>query len=157
MIVATMKHANKNRKPSATPQALPKPAAKRSMRTWVVLGLILLLSGVVSWAFMEYVVWNRLPGDLVGKWEVTSGPPELQEAVFDFYRNGKMVGHLNDQGNLRIMIGEVNVEDNKFYVTTRRPSTGETHVNTQTIRSLTHNQFTLVDEKGRTTQMVRIP
>ncbi len=67
------------------------------------------------------------------------------------------VGHLNDQGNLRIMIGEVNVEDSKFYVTTRRPSTGETHVNTQTIRSLTHNQFTLVDEKGRTTQMVRIP
>jgi len=148
--------AKKNHVPPKPAPQLPQPPSRFSPMRFGILVLVMLVTGGATWAVMEYVVWNNLPSELVGKWEVTQGPPEFEEAVFDFYRSGKMVGHLNDRGNLRVMNGEVRVEEKKFTITTRRPSTGEEHVTVQTIRTLNDSQFVLVDDKGRSLKMKRI-
>jgi uncharacterized protein (TIGR03066 family) len=152
-----MKHSSKHKKQSAQPQRPPTTvAAAISPMRWAVLGLGLLLAAGASWAFAEFVVWNKLPAELVGKWEVVQGPPKYKEAVFEFYRSGKMVGHLNDNGNLRIMNADVRVEGDKLHITTRRPSTGEEHVSVQTIRTLNDKELIVADER-EIIKMVRMP
>jgi uncharacterized protein (TIGR03066 family) len=140
----------------AEQRPLPAKTAGGNARRWVFLGLGLLLAFAASWAFMEFVVWNKLPAELVGKWEVVQGPPKYKEAVFEFYRSGKMVGHLNDHENLRIMNADVRVEGDKMYITTRRPSTGEEHVSVQTIRTLNDRELVVADER-EIIKMVRMP
>ena len=151
-----MKHSTKNKNQPAPPLRLPQTPRSSPLR-WFVLGLGLLLAAGGSWAFAEFVVWNRLPGELVGTWEVVQGPPEYKEAVFEFYRSGKMVGHLNDKGNLRVMNAVVRVEEDKLIITTRQPSTGEEHVSVQTIRKVSDRELVVADEGGRIMKMVRLP
>jgi uncharacterized protein (TIGR03066 family) len=124
---------------------------------WVYLGLGLCISAGVTWGIMEFVVWNKLPSELVGTWEVIQGPPEFKEAVFEFHRSGKMTGRLNDKGNLRIMNAEINVEADKLHITTRHPRTNEEHVSVQIIRKLNDRDLEVSDERGRVIKMVRIP
>ena len=124
---------------------------------WVVLGIGLLLAAGASWAVMEFVVWNNLPRELVGTGEVVQGPPEFKEAVFEFHRSGKMVGRLNDNGNLRIMNADVRVEGDKIHITTRHPRTNEEHVSVQIIRKLSDRELEVGDDRGRIIKMTRIP
>jgi uncharacterized protein (TIGR03066 family) len=151
-----MKHSSKTKR-QPTPVRLPTPPAGGSRLRWVLLGVGLLLATGATWAVMEFVVWNRLPSDLVGKWEVVQGPPEYQDAVFEFYRSGKMVGRLNDNGNLRIMNAEVRVDENKLFITTRHPRTSEEHVSVQSIRKISDRELVVADERGGVTKMVRLP
>jgi hypothetical protein len=53
------------------------------------------------------------------------------------------------------MIAAVRVEENKLYITTRRPRTGEELVSVQTIRTLSDREFITADERGRVIKMVR--
>jgi uncharacterized protein (TIGR03066 family) len=126
-------------------------------RSRAIIALCLLVPAGGTWAVMEFVVWNKLPSELVGKWEVVQGPPEFDEAEVQFYRSGRMIGHFNDHGNDRPMEAEVRVEGAKLYITTRRPSTGEEHVSVQTIRTLNERQLVVADERGMIIRMARIP
>src|SRR5262249_40794972 len=126
-----------------------------SRMRWVILGIAVLLIAGGTWAFLELVVWNRLPSALVGRWEVVHGPREYKEAVFEFYRSGKMVGHVNDKENLAVISAEVRVEGDKIYTTTRHPRTGQKHVSVQTIRTLTAHELVIEDEKGNRMTMRR--
>src|ERR1039457_2618563 len=152
-----MKHSTKNKKHSVQPQRLPTMSDPSSSLRWVVLGIGLLLAAGAAWAVMEFVVWNNLPRELVGTWEVVHGPPEYKDAVFEFHRSGKMVGRLNDNGNLRIMNAEVRVEEDKLFITTRHRRTGEENVSVQTVRKLTDRELEVADERGRVIKMARIP
>ena len=127
-----------------------------SLKRWVVLGLATSLVAGGTWALMEFVVWNKLPGELVGTWEVVLGPPEYNEAVFEFYRSGKLVAHMNDNGNLRTMNAEVRVEADKLFITTRRPSTGEEKTVVQHIRSLSATRLVVEDQQGSRMSMKRV-
>src|SRR5262245_2591279 len=122
-------------KNKATPQQHQPANAPTSWRSWAMLGIALVLATGGAWALMEFVVWNRLPSDLVGRWEVIEGPPEYREAVFEFQRSGKMIGHVNDHERLGVIHAEVRVEGDKIYSTTRHPRTGQEKVSVQTIRS----------------------
>ena len=148
-----MKHS-KSKKPPAQPQR-PPTAPGFALKRWAIIGLALILVAGPTWAFMEFVVWNTLPSELVGKWVVVQGPPEYKEAGFEFHRSGKLIGQLNDNGKLRLMKAEVRVEEDKLYTTTRRPSTGEEHVSVQTIRTLNDRELVLVDEKGNIMRLAR--
>lgn len=139
---------------SATPSA---KGTHGSIQRWVLLGLCLLCAGGGTWALLEFVVWNNLPSELVGKWDVVEGPPAYQEGVFEFARSGKMVGHLNDNGNLRVMHAEAQVEENKLVITTRHPVTGARHVSVQTIRTMNNRELVVADEQGGIIKMVRQP
>ncbi len=152
-----MKHPTKNKKHAAPQQLVPAARPRSSPMRWVVLGVGLLLAAGATWAIMEFVVWNKLPRELVGTWEVTQGPPEFKEAVFEFQRSGKMIGRLNDNGNLRIMDADVRVEGDKIHFTTRHPQTGEEHVSVQVIRKLGDRELEVDDERGKVIKMTRIP
>src|SRR5260370_41676081 len=68
----------------ASPSADPFP-----LRRWAILGFLLLLAGVGTWAVFEFFIWSQVPPELLGKWVVTEGPDE--GGTIDFYRNGTMV------------------------------------------------------------------
>lgn len=117
--------------------------------------LVLLAVGVAAgtWAFFEFVVWNRLPPDLVGKWVVQGG--EQDGATFDFFRNGTMVGRINVHGKEGIINAQVRVEGNTLHSTTTNPNTGAAETRTQTIESLTNTALVLQDDRGQRLIMER--
>jgi len=135
------------------PRTLPKPPPRSSARLWGLAALGLLAAGG-TWAILEFVVWNNIPSALVGKWEVTSEP--LKDSEFEFFRNGKMVGRLNDQGMLRVLNASVRVEEDQIYSTTRHPQTGQELTTVQTIRKLTAHELVIEDQKGMRMTMHRV-
>ena len=115
--------------------------------------LCLLLTAGTTWAVFEFIVWNRLPSELVGKWVVEGG--EQNEDTYDFYRDGTMVGHVsNPLGNLGIIKAHVRVEGDKLIIITQS-SRGQTAVHTKRIRTLTRTELVLEDGNSQITKMVR--
>jgi uncharacterized protein (TIGR03066 family) len=133
--------------------AQPGPARGGSRLKWLLLALVALAAFVGTWAFLERVVWARIPPELVGKWVVTEGPQE--GATFDFHRNGTMVGKVNADGNEAIVNAQVRVEDKKIYSTTRNPHTGRDDTRVLTIRTLTARELVVEDQQGKVLKMER--
>ena len=125
-------------------------------RRWLLLGIVLLLTTAGTWAFLEFFALNRLPAELVGRWEVIAGPPVYREAIFEFHRSGKMIGHINAKEMVHVFNAEVRVEGDKIYSTTRHPRTGQEKVTVQTIRKLTQQELVVVDQAGEETRMARV-
>src|SRR5262249_39734810 len=80
---------------------------------WLLRGLCL-LAALGPWLFLEFVVWNRLPAGLVGKWVVQGG--EQNGATFDFYRGGTLQGRLNFGGKEALLNASVAVEGERLLV-----------------------------------------
>jgi hypothetical protein len=125
---------------NAAPQSPATP--ERRFPRIVVLALCLLLAAAGTWAVMEFVVWNKLPSDLVGKWIATG----KQVATLEFSRNGTMVGRFNVEGKLHVVEARVAVENQTLFITTR-DTQGKNELTTkQTIKSLNSNELVLQDE-----------
>src|SRR5262249_9061141 len=75
---------------------------------WPILLLALLASAAAAWAAMEFVVWNKLPAPLVGKWVVRGG--EQDGARFEFRRGGTMSGIVNVNELVQTFEANVRVE-----------------------------------------------
>jgi hypothetical protein len=133
------------------PTAVPEP--RSSVKRWAVLALCLLLAGGGTWAFFEFVVWNRVPAELVGKWVVTEGPDE--GGTIDFYRGGTMVAHVNLGGNLGIIEAKIRVEDRKIIATLRNQQTGAVGTRVQTIKVQEGKRLVLEDERGNLIKLER--
>ena len=135
------------KKPPAkpTPRPMPQPASSARPR-WLLGAFLCLLVAALTWAVFEFVVWNRLPPELVGTWVVVT-PVDQQGSTLEFSRSGKMIGHLNIKENLHIVRAMVRVEDDKLYSTTWHEQKGEKTV-MQTIRSLTASELVLEDARG---------
>jgi uncharacterized protein (TIGR03066 family) len=144
------KHKMQRKQPAASP---PRAAVAGSGKRWLVLALAVAFSAGGVWAFCEFVVWNRLPSELVGKWVVTDGPQE--GATFDFFRNGTMVGKIDVQGREGIIDASVRVEGNKLYSTTTHPQSGRADTRVQTIRTLTATALVVEDDRGQVMKMER--
>jgi uncharacterized protein (TIGR03066 family) len=112
-----------------------------------------LLAGLGTWVVLEFVIWNRVPAELLGKWVVQQGPQE--GATFDFYRNGTMVGKVNVGGKEAIINATIRVEDKTIYSTTQHPQTGQTDTKKLLIRTLTATQMVVEDEQGQVLNMER--
>ena len=135
----------------------PNPAAAHARPTsWkrlAALGLCLLLAAGGTWAFMEFVVWNKLPPELVGKWVVQGG--EQDGATFDFYRNGTMVGRINNRGMEGVIDARVAVDGELLLITTQNPRTKGDETKKHTIKTLNGQQLVLQDEQGNVFRMER--
>jgi len=108
---------------------------------------------VATWLVFEFVVWNKLPSDLVGKWVVEGG---LQDgATFDFYRNGTMRGRVNAGGMEALVKATVRVEGAILYSTTVNPRTKMAETREQTIETLTNDTLVLKDEQGSRLRLAR--
>jgi uncharacterized protein (TIGR03066 family) len=149
-----MKHASKHKKPNPpSSKPAPLPRTGESKKHWVVLGLSLLLAAGSTWVIMEFVVWNRLPSELVGKWVVQDG--EQEGATFDFYRNGTMIGVVNNRGQAEIINADVTIEGDTLFMTTYHPSTKEAMTTKHTIKTLTASRLVLQDERRNVYRMER--
>jgi uncharacterized protein (TIGR03066 family) len=148
-----MKHSSKIKKQVAQPQSPKAAAARYSPMRWVVLGLTMLLVAGGTWGFMEFIIWNKLPAELVGKWVVTEGPDE--GGTIDFYRDGTMRAVVNLQGKTGIVDAVVRVEDKKIYATLTNQFTGGKGTRVQTITVLTRDRLILEDERGNSIKLRR--
>jgi uncharacterized protein (TIGR03066 family) len=149
-----MKKTAKQRPPQKKPQD-NAPSSSTYGKRWIFAALCLAVAGG-TWAFFEFVVWNRLPSELVGRWEVIQGPKEYKDAVFEFHRSGKMIGYLNENEKVGLLKAEIRIEGDKIYSTTHQRQTGQEATTVQTIRSLTAREFVVEDSKGIRTHMRRI-
>jgi hypothetical protein len=135
------------------PQIAPSTPAKRN-GLFIALCLVIGLTAFgATWAFAELVLWNKLPGDLVGKWVVEGG--EQDGATFDFYRNGSMVGHVNLKGTEGVVQATAVVKDGNLRTTTRNPNTGDQETRSQKIVRLDRKQLILQDERGIRLRLAR--
>lgn len=152
-----MKNSIKTKKNHASSQYPQQPAQvvapTTSLARWAVLVCCLIIAAGGSWAFAEFVLWNKIPAELVGKWVVVGG--EQDGATFDFYRNGTMVGNVNIQGRHGIVNATVAVEGDKLHTTTRNPNTGRFETRSQTIKTLDRHSLELVDGRGQTLNLSR--
>jgi uncharacterized protein (TIGR03066 family) len=138
------------------PKPAPSPGAASPWRRPVLIVLALCVAAG-TWLFLEFVLWNRLPSELVGRWEVVDGPREYKEAVFEFQRHGRMIGHVNDREKVGIIDAAIRLDGKKIFATTRQQKTGKEHTSTQTIVTLTETELVIADETGRTMKLRRIP
>jgi uncharacterized protein (TIGR03066 family) len=113
----------------------------------------MLLAAWATWAFFEFVVWKRLPAELVGTWEVQGGPQD--GAIFDFRRNGSMVAKVNDRGMVGTTYATIRVEENKLFSTSKHSMTGEEKTSVMVIRTLTADEFVVEDAQGKLWRMRR--
>jgi uncharacterized protein (TIGR03066 family) len=120
-----------------------------------MLVLVFFVAAIGSWAVFEFVVWNHVPAELVGKWVVTSGPQE--GATFEFTRGGRLIAHVNQAGNLAVVDARIRVEGETILSTTKHPATGESTTMVQTIRTLTGTDLTVEDSQGKKLFMRRVP
>jgi uncharacterized protein (TIGR03066 family) len=148
-----MKNSIKAKKQQQKPERAEIAAPQKSLARWAVLTCCLIVAAGGSWAFAEFVLWNKLPPELVGKWVVVGG--EQDGATFDFYRSGTMVGNVNVQGRHGIVNATVAVEGDKLLTTTRNPSTGREETRSQTIKTLNRRSLELVDARGLVLNLIR--
>ncbi|HYT92554.1 MAG TPA: hypothetical protein VEL76_27810 [Gemmataceae bacterium] len=155
-----MKHSStKVRKGKSTKVAQPKPVTPKRegnvsfLPRWALSVLCLLLVGGGTWATFEFVVWNKLPSQLLGKWVIEGG--EQDGATLDFFRNGTMIGRMNVRGSLAIVNGRAAVEGNKLFITTQNPQTRQEETQAQTIKVLTSEELIVEDGKGKTFRLSR--
>jgi uncharacterized protein (TIGR03066 family) len=151
-----MKESARKRMRQAGKSSIKAPARAaggHSRWRWALLALCLLVPFGGTWAAFEFVVWNRLPGALVGKWVVTEG--EQEGATFDFYRGGTMVGRINMKGREGIVEARVRVEDKTLFITTTNPFTHQEETRTQAIRVMTGTELVLEDGEGHVFPMRR--
>ncbi len=138
----------------------PRPTSPSStpfpFRRWAILVFCLLLAFGGTWAFCVFVLWNRVPSELVGKWAVTEAPFEYKEATFQFFRSGYMEGRVDVGGdNIHIIKSTIRVQGKNIIVTSKHPKTGEEDVQVQIIRKLTDNELEVEDAKGKSMKMKR--
>lgn len=137
-----MKQSSKP-KPGKRQQNTPAGHDRETPSTWphwAIPSLCVLLATLGTWAFFEFVVWNRLPPELVGKWVVVE-PFDQDGATFDFFRSGSLKAHLNNKGNEMIVEAGVAVEDKVLLTTTRNPNTGRDETRKSVIRELTQDSL----------------
>ncbi len=106
------------------------------------------------WAFFEFVVWNELPSEVVGTWEIADG--QHGGDTFEFYRNGMMVGTVYPNGKEGKINARVKMEGKTLVFTSTQPQTGLVTIQVQTIRTLTSRQMVLEDEQGQILKMERV-
>ncbi len=138
-------------------QVVPQPNRRQpaSGRWRLLLVLFLIGAAGATWAFFEFVVWNKIPAELVGKWDVVDGPPEYKDASFEFFRNGSMEGKVNVQEVLYVIKSTIRVDGKNIYSTSRHPRTGQERVQVLVIRTLTANELVVEDEQGKIMTMRR--
>jgi uncharacterized protein (TIGR03066 family) len=144
-------------KPSPARQAQRQPT-KPSAGNHLVPRIALIVSCLVvagsgTWALCEFVIFNNLPPELVGKWVVEGG--EQDGATFDFSRAGFVEAHMNNKGREVVLKGKAAVENKKLLITTQNPNTRQDETRVSTIRELTATSLIVEFETGEVFRMAR--
>jgi hypothetical protein len=140
-----------------TQRQFSKNVSKPRWPRWLVIVLCVVFAGGGTWALGEFVIFSKLPPELVGKWEVLEGK-DMKGAIFDFSRFGSLEAHLPspDPKKTNVLQGSVSVEDKKLFITTQNPRTKQDETRSCLIRELTPTTLTVEFEKGEIFKMLRV-
>jgi uncharacterized protein (TIGR03066 family) len=122
-------------------------------RHWAVIALCLFLAAGGTFAVLELFIWNKVPPELVGTWEVTEGP--MAGGTFEFSRTGALVTRVKEKGKYFTLRGDVQVEDRVLLTTTQHPTTGREQTRKSTIRELTESTLILELDNGEVLKLMR--
>jgi hypothetical protein len=135
----------------------PKPVRREGRKWtrwhWGLLALWLLLAAGGTWAVMELVVWNKLPPELVGRWQVKEGP--MAGGAFHFFRYGTLEILGVNQGRYYTLKGRVAVEGKNLLTTTQNPRSQQDETRKSVIQELTANTLILELESGEVLKLAR--
>jgi uncharacterized protein (TIGR03066 family) len=137
----------------------PKPRDQRpkggllGLPLWVWLVFIVTVAGGGTLAVFQFFIWNKVPPELVGQWDVEGGP--LAGGTFDFSRNGNLEMRFKKQGKEISLKGRVSVADKTLLTTTQNLQTGHEETTTSTIRELTARTLIFELDSGDVLKMGR--
>jgi uncharacterized protein (TIGR03066 family) len=114
------------------------------------------LSGAATFAAFEFVSPVRVPAAMRGKWVVREGK-DLKGATLEFFADGRMVGIVQNGGREVTLNGRVEVQGNRFRVTTSDPGGGVLVTEAEEILDLTERYFVVQDPHGEVLIMERPP
>jgi hypothetical protein len=119
-----------------------------------LLGLCLVVAGLGTLAVFEFFVWNKVPPELVGYWEVTEGPQK--GGTFEFFREGRMEVRLKSKKRTVTHKAPIVVRGKTLVEIARQPLTGDETASQSIIHELTAQTLILESERGDVLSMVRI-
>jgi uncharacterized protein (TIGR03066 family) len=146
--------------PGATPSSSPGRAVGKARRLpprlkSLLLGLVCAaLSALATFAAFEVFSPARLPVAMRGKWVVVEGEG-LKGATMEFFADGRMVGTVQNPEKEVAIKGRVQVEGNRFRVTTTGPRGGVEVTDLEEILDLTDRRFVVQDARGEVLIMER--
>jgi uncharacterized protein (TIGR03066 family) len=126
---------------------------KSTLRRWAWAGLCLLVAAAGTLAVLEFVIWNKVPPALVGKWQIEEGPH--YSGTFEFSRTGQMTVHLRNHKNDFHWKSRVGVDGKTIRSTTVNAQTREEETHESTILELTAHSMILELENGEVLKMAR--
>jgi uncharacterized protein (TIGR03066 family) len=150
---ATKERRSRVRHPVPHRPAPGKGRQPTRRRWWLLLGLCLVVAGGATWAVFEFFIWNKVPPELVGRWEVEGGP--LAGGTFDFSRDGTLEVRHRQQGTQTHLNGRAAVDGKTLLTTTKNPVTKREETHRSTIRELTPDSLVLELEQGEVLRLVR--
>jgi hypothetical protein len=139
--------------PRATGAGQPRPEQRRRFPKLVLILLVIAVTTGVAFAAFEFLLPGRVPPELVRQWRVVGGP--MDGTIFEFQRNGGMIGRKSLGDNEGLIEGKALVTDKTLRTTTINPFTRKAETGTQTIVTLTETEFVTEDQKGTRVTMVR--
>jgi uncharacterized protein (TIGR03066 family) len=151
-----MKSKTRKAKQTPSPQAKPpKPSDGNAgtRRKWIIMVAAAVVVAAALFAVFEFLLPDRIPPELVGRWQVVEG--DWAGMTLEFKRNGAMTGRpLGAQD--RLVEGHASVEGKLLWTTTTNPFTGREETGTQKILTLTGTELVTEDSKGTRITMKRI-
>jgi uncharacterized protein (TIGR03066 family) len=143
----------KGKKSKAAPQTRGTPSQSGLFPKWAVALAVVAIGATATYALFAYVIFPKIPNELVGRWRVVSG--QLQGATFEFHRNGTMIGTMTVNGKDNMLEGTAQSDGKTLHTTTTNPLTGKAETGTQTIVTLTETEFVTEDARGTRITMRR--
>jgi hypothetical protein len=150
---AALNHLSRSARPQGSRPPTPSSNQRSPFKKVVVFSLCVILAGGMTWGAFEFVIWSKLPPELVGQWVVVGGPQD--GATFDFSRNGSLEAHFNHMGSDQVLQGKVTVVDNTMRITTRNPHNGQDDTKTCRIKELTERTLLVEFPNGEVFRMAR--
>jgi hypothetical protein len=103
---------------------------------------------------VDFVLWPRIPSELVGAWRSQGG--EVGEVTLEFQPNGAFMAYTMVNGKKGGTLATAGVEDKLLHIKSTNPRTGKEETKTHVIRSLTESELTLEDPTGVVSKFVRL-
>ena len=129
----------KSHKTPPAKKQVATPPRGSGLKKWLVVLLVVAVVAGASFAAFAFVLPDRVPPELVGKWRVVDGP--MDGMTLEFQRNGAMIGRANVEGTERLLEGTADVRDGTLRTTTINSFTNRAETGTQTIVTLTETEF----------------
>ena len=129
----------------------PRP---RRLNSWLLCLGCVVLSAAATFAAFDFFYPVRVPAAMRGKWVVREGK-DLKGATLEFLADGRMVGIVQNGGREVTLNGRVEVQGNRFRVTTSDPGGGVLVTEAEEIVELTERYFVVQDPHGEVLIMER--